>query len=277
MAVRYCRKGSLASRSPDRGQPSTSDNSSKRNICNSLARIPTNSLDKHERSCYLRSTPIHKGQQTRQSILDEALQLASVVGLDGLSIGSLAGRLGLSKSGLYAHFKSKDALQLAILERGVEYFGEIVVTPARAGTDPVEVIRGLFEGWLEWSAHRLAGGCLFVTAAVEYDDRPGPVRDYLVAVHGRWIEMVADTAERAIASGSFRADLDVRQFAYDFNAALLAFNQARRLLGDPNAETKAHRALERLLRDASRGRAPMTRSGHEPSRAPSFTPLSRER
>jgi AcrR family transcriptional regulator len=208
-------------------------------------------VDRHDRSCYLLRTPTTKGQRTRQSILDEALQLASVVGLDGLSIGTLAERLGLSKSGLYAHFKSKDALQLAILQRGVEHFGEIVVTPARSATDPVATIRALYEGWLEWSGHRMAGGCLFVTAAIEYDDRPGPVRDYLMGVYGRWIGLIAATADRGIAAGSFRPTLDARQFAHDFNSALLGFNQALRLLRDPDAETRARRALERLLTDAT--------------------------
>lgn len=192
-----------------------------------------------------------KGERTRTMILDEALQLASVVGLEGLTIGTLANRLGLSKSGLYAHFKSKDALQLAILEHGTTHFIDTVVNPALAPGDPVAAIQTTFAAWLEWSGQRMAGGCLFVTAIVEYDDRTGPVREMLVQLHRRWLDFVAGAATRAASAGRFRADLDAAQFAHDFHAILLGFNQARRLLRDPDAEAKAHRAFQRLLADAA--------------------------
>lgn len=192
-----------------------------------------------------------KGERTREAILDEALQLASVVGLEGLTIGTLAGRLGLSKSGLYAHFKSKDALQLAILEHGANHFIDTVVNPSLAQGDPVTALHTIFSAWLEWSGQKMAGGCLFVTAIVEYDDRPGAVRELLVALHQRWLAFIGGAATRAASAGRFRADLDTAQFAHDFHAILLGFNQARRLLRDPDAETKAHRAFERLLADAA--------------------------
>ncbi len=192
-----------------------------------------------------------KGTLTRQAILEEALQLASVVGLDGLTIGTLAKRLDLSKSGLFAHFGSKEALQKAIVETGSEQFIAIVVQPALATPSPVESLRKLFDAWLEWSTEQMAGGCLFVTAAVEFDDRPGPIRDQVVAIQRRWLDLIADRARRAAASGELRSDLDPEQFAYDFGSILLGFNQARRLLRDPKAETRARRAFERLLRDAA--------------------------
>lgn len=209
-------------------------------------------LDKHERSCYLLPmTTATKGERTREVILDEALQLASVVGLEGLTIGALASRLGLSKSGLYAHFKSKDALQLAILQHGANHFIDTVVNPSLTSGDPVAALRTIFASWLEWSGQKMAGGCLFVTAIVEYDDRPGPVRDLLVQLHRRWLDFLGGAATRAASAGRFRADLDAAQFAHDFHAILLGFNQARRLLRDPDAEAKAHRAFQRLLADAA--------------------------
>jgi AcrR family transcriptional regulator len=198
------------------------------------------------------STPMTRprGDRTRQAILEEALQLATVVGLHGLTIGTLAGRLGISKSGLFAHFGSKEALQQAVIETGVDHFMAEVIHPALLLPSGVAAARALFDGWIHWSNDAMAGGCLFITAAVEFDDRPGPVRDQLVELHHQWLEVVGGAAARAKASGDFRADLDEAQFAHDFHAILLGFNQARRLVNDPDAKTKAERALQRLLRDA---------------------------
>jgi AcrR family transcriptional regulator len=192
-----------------------------------------------------------KGQRTRETILEEALQLATVVGLHGLTVGTLAKRLAISKSGLFAHFGSKEALQQAIIETGVEHFMARVIRPALLLPSGVAAARALFEGWIHWSSEEMAGGCLFITAAVEFDDRPGPVREQLVELHHQWLGVVGGAAARAKASGDFRADLDEAQFAHDFQAILLGFNQARRLVNDPDATTKAERAFQRLLRDAS--------------------------
>jgi AcrR family transcriptional regulator len=192
-----------------------------------------------------------KGDQTRQTILEEALQMATVVGLEGLTIGTLATRLGLSKSGLFAHFGSKEAMQQAIINTGVQRFMATVIRPAVTLPTGVASLRALFEGWTKWSGEEMAGGCLFVTAAVEFDDRPGPVRDQLVDLHHQWLDFIGNAANRARASGDFRSDLDEAQFAHDFHSVLLGFNEARRLAGDPNAKVKASRAFERLLRDAS--------------------------
>lgn len=197
------------------------------------------------------ATTSTKGDRTRQAILDEALQVATVVGLQGLTIGALATRLGISKSGLFAHFGSKEALQQAIVATGAEHFITRVIRPATALPSGVDAARALLDGWIRWSSEEMAGGCLFITAAIEFDDRPGPVRDQLVALHRHWLGVLGDAAARAKSSGQFRADLDETQFAYDFHSILLGFNQARRLADDPDAKTKATRAFERLLRDAS--------------------------
>ena len=191
-----------------------------------------------------------KGDRTRAAIIEQAIQMASVVGLDGLSIGALAERMQLSKSGLFAHFGSKDALQLAILKSGFERFGAMGVADAQRLPRGVDTVRALVDGWLRWSHDRLDGGCLFVTASVEFDDRPGPVREFLVAAYGKWYAMFADAARRAIGDGDFRADLDCEQFAHEVNGVMLAFTLADRLFHDPDAERRAQRALERLLEDA---------------------------
>ena len=197
-----------------------------------------------------RVVKLDKGDHTRAAILEQAIQMASVVGLDGLSIGGLAERMHLSKSGLFAHFGSKDALQLAILKSGFERFGELVVADAMRLPRGVATIRALFDGWLRWSHERLDGGCLFVTASVEFDDRPGPVREFLVDAYRRWFGMFSEAAGRAIGDGDFRTGLDCEQFAHDINGVMLGFNLADRLFNDPHAERRAHHALERLLEDA---------------------------
>jgi AcrR family transcriptional regulator len=207
-------------------------------------------LTTHERSCYYGDVMSARGRRTRQAILDEALQLASVVGLEGLTIGTLADRLGLSKSGLYAHFRSKDALQHAILETGVEHYTQLVIAPALEETRGVAQLKALFRGWLDWSEHRMAGGCLFLTAIVEFDDRPGTVRDFLSSMQQRWTGLLTRTADEAVATGELRPELDTAQLAFEFNAILWQYNQARRLLRDPEAEHRAWRAFERLLQDA---------------------------
>ena len=118
-----------------------------------------------------------KGEQTRAAILAEALDLASVVGLEGLSIGSLATRTGLSKSGLFAHFGSKDALQVAVLKAAARQFADFVIAPARRETRGLARLRMLCERWLNWTAEGgLRGGCIFVAASIEFDDRAGRAR-----------------------------------------------------------------------------------------------------
>src|SRR5512140_581658 len=133
-----------------------------------------------------------KGAQTREAILDHGLRLASELGLEGLTIGRLAEALELSKSGLFAHFGSKEALQVAVLDRAGERFAEVVVRPALAAPRGEARLRALFERWLAWPREvALPGGCIFVQAASELDDRPGAARDRLAALEREWLETIA--------------------------------------------------------------------------------------
>ena len=123
-----------------------------------------------------------KGERTRAAILDHALAAASERGLEGLSIGGLAKEAGLSKSGLFAHFSSKENLQIQVLETAVHRFVETVISPALRERRGIPRIRALFDNWLGWDRDAgLPGGCIFISTANELDDRPGPVRDRLVA------------------------------------------------------------------------------------------------
>ncbi|MGH3737572.1 MAG: TetR/AcrR family transcriptional regulator [Micromonosporaceae bacterium] len=199
-----------------------------------------------------------KGEATRVAVLDEAVALASQTGLGGLTIGSLAAATQLSKSGLFAHFRSKEALQIQVLDRASERFLDAVVRPALATPRGEPRVRELFERWLAWDREALPGGCVFAAASFELDDQPGPVRDRLVADQRDWNDLVAQVFTTGITEGQFRADADPLQFAQDMQGLTLACHWTSRLLDDPLAETRAHRSFEALLTAA---RAPDTRSG----------------
>ena len=192
-----------------------------------------------------------KGSETRDAILDTAVALSSQVGLGGLSVGSLAANLEMSKSGLFAHFASKENLQLQVLERASERFLDVVVRPAFKAPRGEPRVRQLFENWLRWAeAQSIPGGCPWVQYSAELDDQPGPVRDLLVAQQKGWMGILADCVARAVAEGDFRADLDCRQFAYELQSLMLGWHHATRLLNDPDAETRARRGFETLLKSA---------------------------
>ena len=191
---------------------------------------------------------MRKGELTHQSILERATQLASRVGLEGLSIGSLAEDLGLSKSGLFAHFSSKAELQVQVIDMAGELFSRHVVRPALAKPRGEPRLRAAFEGWLDWGrAAALEGGCLFVAAAVELDDREGPARERLVQLQRDWLDTLATIARTCVSEGHFRPDTDPEQVAHDLYAIALGYHHAARLLRDPKALERARRAFEALL------------------------------
>jgi AcrR family transcriptional regulator len=188
-----------------------------------------------------------KGMETRQAVLDEAARVASQVGLGGLTIGSLAIATHLSKSGLFAHFQSKESLQLQLLEHTRARFIEQVVQPALAAPRGEPRVRELFHRWLAWDTDGLPGGCLFVAASAEFDAQPGPVRDRLAQDQRDWLDAIAQVFRTGIAEGHFRPDADPAQFAHDLHGTMLAYHHASRLLGDPDATARATRAFEALL------------------------------
>jgi AcrR family transcriptional regulator len=191
---------------------------------------------------------VAKGTNTRAAILDRGVRLATQVGLEGLTIGRLATELHLSKSGLFAHFRSKEALQIQVLDAAAERFVEEVVKPAVREPRGEPRVRALFDRWLGWARSNSGpGGCLFVAAAAELDDRPGPVRDRLVALQKGWLEMIAIVFRTGVTEGVFRTDLDPEEFAHDLYAVMLGFHHAKRLLKDPRAEARAQAAFGRLL------------------------------
>lgn len=190
-----------------------------------------------------------KGEETRRNILDSSLAMASRLGLEGLSIGSVAKEVGMSKSGLFAHFDSKEDLQLQVLQTGVDHFIRKVVTPALREARGVPRVRALFENWLTWSRY-LPGGCPFIAAAAEVDDKPGPLREYLASSQKDWLAVLSQAARIAIEEGHFRPDLDAEQFGYRLNGILLAHHHSARLLRDPDAEDRARWSFQEILAGA---------------------------
>ena len=207
-------------------------------------------LEKYERSCYFQN--MSRGEQTRQAILNEAMTAASTLGLTGLSIGGLARATGMSKSGLFAHFQSKEALQVQLLDYAAERLVNGILAPALETPRGEPRIRALFEGWLTWLAFdRLPGGCPFIAAATELDDREGPVRDALVKHEKHQIAFLRRAGELAVEEGHFRADLDLDQFAYELFSLFLGHHFFTRLIRLENAANRARTAFESLL-DRSR-------------------------
>jgi AcrR family transcriptional regulator len=194
-----------------------------------------------------------KGESTREAILDQALRRVSVVGLSGVSIGELASALNLSKSGLFAHFGSKERLAVEMLERASEHFIAHVLSPAIREPRGEPRVRALFERWLSWSQAQ-EGGCIFLQLGAEFDDQPGVVRDALVKAQRDWQSALAEAARISIREGHFRADLDPEQFGFEMYSLMIGCHHFQRLLGDPESVARLRRAFDGLL-ERSRAKA----------------------
>lgn len=189
-----------------------------------------------------------KGEQTRTAILDEALKVASKLGLEGLTIGGLADATGMSKSGLFAHFGSREELQLAVLEHAAQRYGETVLMPALKIERGLPRLRAMFERWLDWaSASGLPGGCIMIAAAHEYDDRPGPIRDALIANQHRGNAVMRKAVRLAIEEGHLKPDTDPEQISFELLGIVLVTHNHRRLLGDKEARKRALTAFDQLI------------------------------
>ena len=189
-----------------------------------------------------------KGEQTRTAILDEALRIASKLGLEGLTIGSLADATGMSKSGLFAHFGSREDLQLAVLEHAAQLYGEKVFIPVLKIERGLPRLRALFERWLDWALESgLPGGCIMISAAFEYDDRPGPIRDAAIANQHRGNAITKKAVRLAIEEGHLTPETDPEQISFEMLGIVLASHNHRRLLGDKEARKRALIAFDQLI------------------------------
>ena len=191
---------------------------------------------------------VTKGEQTRSAILERAAALATRVGLEGVTIGHLADELQMSKSGLFAHFRSKDGLTVAILEFAAQLYTDRVIRPALAARRGEPRLRELFERWLQWEKPATDwSGCPFVAAAAELDNQPGPARDTLVRAQQDLFDFLAGAVRIGVAEGHFAADTDGEQVAQEMYRLMLGYHHVARLLRDPAAEARVGRSFDALL------------------------------
>jgi AcrR family transcriptional regulator len=189
-----------------------------------------------------------KGQASRTTILLTAAKLATTKGLDGLSIGDLAAEVGMSKSGLYAHFKSKEELELATIETATDIFNREVIQPAAGATAGLEQLRALADAFLAHLERRVfPGGCFFAAVAMELDTRPGRARDRVIEVQQKWLSLLKECFLDAQSKGEIDPRADVAQAVFETQAALLAANLFFVLSSDPTPLSQARQAVENVL------------------------------
>lgn len=188
---------------------------------------------------------MRKGDHTRNSILDVAVRMARYSGISGLTIGTLAAAADMSKSGVYAHFKSKEALQLACMVHNGEYFVADVVKPALSKPRGLTRLHALIELWMRWYSQ--PGGCLYMAAAAEFDDLPGPLNDKMVADQRDLWDTLTQIVSTAVSEGELRTDTDAQQIAQEVFGIMLSFNWMHRIVSLPDASERTWVALDRLL------------------------------
>ncbi len=210
-------------------------------------------LDKHERSYYF--IGMTKGEDTKLIVLEAGLDMANQLSLERVTIGNLAKTTNLSKSGLFAHFQSKENLQIEILNYAAQLFSESVIIPALKTEAGIPRISALVDNWTRWCSE-LTGGCIFVSASADFSDRPGKVRNVLLRQQKDWIDCLRRIAQSAVQAGDFRQDIDDDQFAFELYSLLLGFDLYYKLLDD--SETRKHQeiALVRLLDSYKYGSSP---------------------
>ncbi len=190
---------------------------------------------------------LQKGEQTKQAIIEAALGLAAQIGLEGLSIGVLAEVMQMSKSGVFAHFGSREELQISVIREYYARFSDEVFFPALTEPRGLPRVRALFANWMKRVAVELQSGCIFISGAVEFDDRPGPVRDALAGSVKIWLEAMYRAVVQAKEEGQLNADADEEQMAFEIHGLILALHYEARFLKNPDAIAHANKGFENIL------------------------------
>ena len=214
-----------------------------------------------------------KGQQTKAAIVDAALGLATQIGLEGLSIGALAEVMRMSKSGVFAHFGSREELQISVIREYHTRFEEEVFFPALQQPRGLPRLQALFQNWMRRTSVEIDSGCLYISGAVEFDDRPGPVRDALAGSVKTWLSAMYRAVVQAKEAGHLRSDADEHQMAFEIHGLILALHYEARFLKTPGSIDRTNTGFAHIVArygvqdssDASTGKkniSPITQSGH---------------
>ena len=198
----------------------------------------------------------HKGQQTKAAIVDAALALAAQIGLEGLSIGAVAELTHMSKSGVFAHFGSREELQISVIREYHARFEQEVFFPALKAPRGLPRLRALFANWVRRSSAEIDSGCIYISGASELDDRPGPVRDALVASVSIWQAALHRAVVQAQSEGHLHADADARQLAFEIHGLILALHYEARFLRTEGSVARANAGFERLIGRSAADDAP---------------------
>jgi AcrR family transcriptional regulator len=193
------------------------------------------------------SPPKPKGLQTRIDIVDAALRLASQMGLEGLSMGALAEMMGMSKSGVFAHFGSREELQISVIKEYFSRFEQTVFYPAMQATRGVPRLKVLFDNWMAQVLQEAHSGCIFIGGAVEFDERPGAVRDALAQAVTTWLKALRRAVQLGIDLQHLKADTDAKQVVFELHGLILALHYEARFFKSPNSIHRARLGFERVM------------------------------
>lgn len=191
---------------------------------------------------------LQKGQQTKQAIVDAALGLATQIGLEGLSIGVLAEVMHMSKSGVFAHFGSREELQISVIREYFNRFEQEIFAPAMLQPKGLPRLKTLFDNWMKRVAVEIQSGCIFISGAVEFDDRTGPVHDALASSVKTWLKAVFRAVVQAKVCGHLGTDADEQQIAFEIHGLILALHYEARFLKNPGSIERANVGFANILR-----------------------------
>jgi AcrR family transcriptional regulator len=190
---------------------------------------------------------MQKGQQTKLAIVEAALGLSTQIGLEGLSIGVLAEVTQMSKSGVFAHFGSREELQISVIREYFSRFEQEVFYPALHEPRGLPRVKALFANWMKRVAIEIHSGCIFISGAVEFDDRPGPVRDALATSVQTWLNAMLRAVELAKQCGDLQPDADEHQMAFEIHGLILALHYEARFLKNPGSIARANQGFANIL------------------------------
>jgi AcrR family transcriptional regulator len=204
-------------------------------------------LTKNDRSCFFIGMT-NPETSTRERILHQGLALMSQSGLGGVTLGVLAEQVGMSKSGLFAHFRSKEDVQIELLSHMAEFAAAHVIEPSMKAGEGLPRLRALVRNWFGWAQRAgLPGGCPVAAGLFEFDDVEGRVRNKILEMEGQWRRLLTELVERAVELGHLRRDLDVEQFVWELSGIYLGHHAAHRFLRSADADSRAQTAFQALL------------------------------